>query len=218
MITVKLFTFNPFQENTYILSDESGACVIIDPGMNNQEEERVFSSFITKNQLKPVLLLNTHTHIDHITGNDFVNRTYKLPLHAHSGGIQFLDSAKVQANFYGLNLETVVPIENFLNDGDIIKFGNSELNVLYTPGHAEGSLCFYAPDSNFVVTGDVLFYQSIGRTDLPTGDYEQLQQSIWKKLFVLPETTLVYPGHGPHTTIGAEKSDNPFVAIGHDTI
>jgi len=218
MITIKLFTFNPFQENTYVLSDETGECVIIDPGMNDATEENILTSYLSNHQLKPVLLVNTHAHIDHIIGNDFVNRTFQLPLYAHAKSVQFLTSAIVQARLYGLNLEKVTPITHFLNDGDVLTFGKSHLQVLYTPGHADGSVCLYAADSNFVVTGDVLFYQSIGRTDLPTGDYDLLQESIWKKLFTLPDTTIVYPGHGPHTTIGSEKSENPFVAIGRDTL
>lgn len=216
MTTIKQFAFNPFQENTYIISDSSGECAIIDPGMNDASEQEALVSYIAKQGLKPVLLLNTHTHIDHILGNDFVQETYKLPLTAHPESAVFLQHAAKQAAAYGLNLGKVTPIEKFIEDGDVVSFGNTTMQVFYTPGHADGSVCFYVPDANFVVTGDVLFCQSIGRTDLPTGDYDVLQNSIWKKLFVLPDITLVYPGHGPHTTIGAEKSDNPYVAIGRE--
>ncbi len=216
MTTIKQFAFNPFQVNTYVLSDSSGECAIIDPGMHDGGEQLQLTEYIRQQGLTPVLLLNTHTHIDHIAGNDFVQKTYGLPLTAHPEAAVFLDHAPAQASVYGLKLENVVTIEKFVEDGDIITFGNTRLEVFYTPGHADGSVCFYCAQSNFVITGDVLFNQSIGRTDLPTGDFDLLQESIWKKLFTLPETTLVYPGHGPHTTIGAEKSDNPFVGIGLD--
>lgn len=216
MISVKQFAFNPFQENTYILSDETGECVIIDPGMSNPAEEEELSSWINSQGLKPVMLLNTHTHVDHILGNEYVATTYQLPLQAHIDAAVILQHAPNHATALGLQLDHVHSIDKFIQDGDRLSFGNTTLEVLFTPGHAAGSVCFYAPDSNLVITGDVLFYQSIGRTDLPTGDYDVLQESIWKKLFTLPETTLVYPGHGPHTTIGAEKSDNPFVGIGRD--
>lgn len=216
MISVKQFAFNPFQENTYILSDETGECVIIDPGMSNPKEEEALTSWINNQKLKPVMLLNTHAHVDHILGNEFIHKTYQLPLQAHAEAAVILEHATTHAAALGLVLENVKSIDKFLKEGDQLSFGHSTLQVLFTPGHAAGSVCFYAPDSNFVITGDVLFYQSIGRTDLPTGDYDVLQESIWKKLFTLPETTLVYPGHGPHTTIGAEKSDNPFVGIGRD--
>ncbi len=218
MTTVKQFAFNPFQVNTYILSDSTGECAIIDPGMNDPLEEEEFSSYIKAQGLKPVLLLNTHTHIDHIAGNDYVQKTYHLPLHAHVESEVFLREAMTHATIFGINLKKVTPIKHFLSEGEQIAFGNTILQILYTPGHAAGSVCFYAPESNFVISGDVLFYQSIGRTDLATGDYDLLQESIWKKLFTLPDSTLVYPGHGRHTTIGAEKSDNPFVAIGHDEL
>ncbi|MDP2723066.1 MAG: MBL fold metallo-hydrolase [Bacteroidales bacterium] len=218
MTKVKQFTFNPFQVNTYILSDETGECAIIDPGMNTPKEEQELSEYIKDQNLKPVLLLNTHTHIDHIAGNEYVQKTYQLPLQAHRESEIFLREAMTHAAVFGIHLEHVTPIEVFLAEGDRVTFGNTTMQILYTPGHAAGSVCFYVPESGFVITGDVLFYQSIGRTDLATGDYDLLQESIWKKLFTLPDNTLVYPGHGPHTTVGTEKSTNPFVAIGRDEL
>ena len=214
MITVKRFVFNPFQENTYILHDETGECIIIDPGMDSQAEEEELSSYIAGNNLKPVLLVNTHAHVDHILGNSFVAEKYGVPLAAHHDSVQFLKRAKDQARMFGIPLDEVKTVDRFLDEGKPLRFGNSSLKVLHTPGHADGSLCFYSPEDKFVITGDVLFNQSIGRTDLPTGDYSVLQRSIWEKLFTLPDETVAWPGHGPETNIGFEKVNNPFVAIG----
>ena len=216
MITVKKFVFNPFQVNTYVLSDEAKACVIIDPGMQGQEEEEELTDQIEANSLKPVMLLNTHAHIDHITGNHFVAERYGIPLIAHEHCVGFLTHALEYAESFGLKMDKAKAIDRFVDEGDEIRFGHSVLKVLYTPGHAAGSLCFYAEKDDFVVTGDVLFNQSIGRTDLRTGNYDQLQQSIWEKLFTLPDKTVVWPGHGPETIIGFEKLHNPFVAIGKE--
>ncbi len=216
MITVKPFTFNPFQVNTYVLSDDSKACVVIDPGMHDSYEKDELMAYIESERLNPVLLLNTHAHVDHIIGNGFVAEKYGIPLVAHEHCVGFLKHAKEYAASFGLTMDNVKSIDRFIADGDEIKIGNASLKVLYTPGHAAGSVCFYSEDDGFVVTGDVLFNQSIGRTDLPTGNYEQLQQSIWEKLFTLPGQTVVWPGHGPETNIGFEKLHNPFVAIGKE--
>ncbi len=216
MITVKRFIFNPFQENTFILNDESGECIIIDPGMDSTQEEDLFTSYIDENQLKPVLLVNTHAHVDHILGNNFVADKYGLQLAAHKDCVHFLKSARGQAQMFGLQMDDTKEIDVFLEEDESLRFGNSSLQIFHTPGHADGSLCFYSEKDSFVITGDVLFNQSIGRTDLPTGDYDLLQKSIWEKLFTLPDETIVYPGHGPETNIGFEKLHNPFVAIGKE--
>ena len=216
MITVKRFPFNPFQVNTYVLSDETKECIIIDPGMQGQNEEQELTDYIDANGLKPILLLNTHAHVDHIVGNSFVAETYNIPLVSHKHCVDFLTNAVAYASTFGLKMGSVKSIDKFIDESEEIKFGNSTLKVLYTPGHADGSLCFYAENDDFVITGDVLFNQSIGRTDLPTGNYDLLQQSIWEKLFTLPESTVAWPGHGPETNIGFEKLHNPFVAIGKE--
>ena len=218
MISVMQFTFNPFQENTYVLSDDTGSCIIIDPGMEDMAEQEMLTGYIESNNLKPALLVNTHAHIDHILGNQFVAKCYNLQLAAHRDSVQFLRSAASQAQLFGLQLGEVKPVDIYLEDGEFLRFGKSSLEIFLTPGHADGSLCFYSKDDGFVITGDVLFNQSIGRTDLPTGDYETLQKSIWEKLFTLPDNTIVYPGHGPETTIGNEKTHNPFVAIGRERL
>ncbi|MBC8319870.1 MAG: MBL fold metallo-hydrolase [Bacteroidetes bacterium] len=216
MISVKKFAFNPFQVNTYLLYDETAECVIIDAGMDGDFEETEITEYINNHNLKPVMLMLTHAHIDHIVGNNFIADTYSLPLTAHKDCVPFLTNATAYAATFGLTMDKVKNIDNYIDENKEIKFGNSKLKVLYTPGHANGSLCFYSPEDNFVITGDVLFNQSIGRTDLPTGNYDLLQQSIWEKLFALPDETVVYPGHGPDTSIGFEKVNNPFVAIGRE--
>jgi hydroxyacylglutathione hydrolase len=214
MITIQKFTFNLFDENTYVLSDESGECIIIDPGMNNALEEKELVDYIKQAGLKPISVILTHAHIDHILGCQFAVKHYNIKMLGHKGCDKFISQAKVQASTFGIPFNGAPNIDNFLIEGDTVSFGNSELKVLYTPGHANGSLCFYSEKDKSVLSGDVLFNQSIGRTDLPTGDYDLLKYSIWEKLFTLPEETVVYAGHGPETTIGSEKINNPFVAIG----
>jgi len=216
MISIKRFSFNPYQVNTYILFDETRECVIIDPGMDNEHENKVFLDFISENNLKPVKLLNTHAHIDHILANDYVAKTFDLKLFSHADSVQFMEGALVYASTFGLQMSAVKEIDEFFTDGQIVEFGNSTIKVLDTPGHADGSICFYGEEDKFVITGDVLFRESIGRTDLKTGNYDLLQKSIWEKLFTLPDDTTAYPGHGPETQIGFEKTHNPYVAIGMD--
>ncbi len=216
MITIKSFAFNPYQVNTYILQDETGECIIIDPGMSGQQEKNVLDDYILDNNLKVVKLINTHAHIDHITANDYVSKKYGVELSAHEKGKPFLNEAQSYASSLGLEMDGIKEVDVFLNDGEFVVFGNSKLKVLYTPGHADGSICLYSEADKFVITGDVLFRESIGRTDLETGNYDLLQKSIWEKLFTLPGETTAYPGHGPETQIGYEKLHNPFVAIGMD--
>jgi glyoxylase-like metal-dependent hydrolase (beta-lactamase superfamily II) len=214
MLKVKKFIFNPFQLNAYIVYNEKGDCLLFDPAVSSSGEMQQLEDFISENNLTPKLLVNTHSHIDHIIGNQKVTDRYGLQLAAHPAGQPFLDRAYDSAARFGLALDGVKEIDISLDEGDTLALGDDVLQVFYTPGHADGSLCFYAEPEGFVITGDVLFYQSIGRTDLPTGDYDLLQKSIWQKLFVLPDETRVYPGHGPDTKIGQEKVNNPFVAIG----
>ena len=206
-----IFQFNSFQVNTFVVWDETKECIIIDPGCLSEKECKVLTRFIAENHLQPVRLVNTHYHIDHILGNKFVKNYYRLPVEAHQAGKAFWDNASVWAANFGMNQDDLVAPDAYLQDGDEIKFGHSSLKVLYTPGHADGSICFYNKDENYVVVGDVLFHTSIGRTDLPTGNYDILRQSITEKLFTLPDETVVYPGHGPKTTIGFEKMHNPFL-------
>jgi len=211
MITIQQFTFNPYQENTYVLSDESGECVIIDPGMYDGQEQNSFVKKIKEAGLKPVLLLNTHCHIDHVFGNKFVFDNWGLKPQFHKGELFVLQSVPGYAPQMGLNYEMSPEPEVYLEETGTVTFGNSTLELIFAPGHAPAHLCFYAKEDGFLIGGDVLFRNSIGRTDLPGGNHQQLLNNIREKLFVLPADVVVYPGHGPSTTIGFEKQNNPFL-------
>lgn len=209
---IKKFVFNLFQENTYVLYDESKECVIIDPGCYTQEEEKELENFILDNDLKPVALLNTHCHIDHILGNQFVSEKWKIGLQAHPLDLFLLENAYQSSSMFGLSNYKHSPLpDKLLQENDTIKFGNSYLKVVFVPGHSPGHICFYSPEELFIISGDVLFQGSIGRTDLPGGDFHTLLNSITEKLFSLPEETKVYCGHGPSTVLAFEKEHNPFL-------
>jgi hydroxyacylglutathione hydrolase len=211
MISIHSFIFNGFQENTYIMHDESRECVIVDPGCYEPHEQQSLQQYIKQLDLKPVLLFNTHCHIDHILGNQFVMDTYQLPLHMHEGEIFTYKDANKWAAMFGMS-EIAVP-ENlqFVTDTDTLAFGQSKLELVFTPGHSMASLSLYNREEKFGIVGDVLFYESIGRTDLPGGNFDTLIQSIQNKLFEWSDDTRVFSGHGPMTTIGHEKVYNPFL-------
>jgi len=211
MANIASFTNNPYQENTYILYDGTGECAIIDPGMENGREQNVVVNFIRDHKLKPVLLLNTHCHIDHVLGNKFIFDQYGLKPQFHEGELGMLEAVISYAPGMGIRYEPSPVPEVFLPETGSVKFGNTELTLIFAPGHSPAHLCFYDKDANLLVGGDVLFRNSIGRTDLPGGNLTQLLNNIEQKLFTLPEDCTVYPGHGPHTTIGFEKQTNPFL-------
>ena len=211
-IQIEGFTFNNFQENTYLLIDEKKDCVIIDPGCSTRAEENFFLEFIRNNQLNPVALLNTHAHLDHIMGNQFIQTEFNLDHYLHKDDLPTLESAPRSAAIYGIPDFTPSPTPNkLLNGGEKLKFGNIELEVLFTPGHAPGHVVFYNEKEKFVINGDVLFRGSFGRYDLPGGNLETLKKSIKEVMFKLPEDTIVYSGHGPATSIGNEKYSNPIL-------
>ncbi|MEO5571425.1 MAG: MBL fold metallo-hydrolase [Bacteroidia bacterium] len=211
MLKIDSFTFNAFQENTYILSDESKECLIIDPGCYDSFEKDEIATFIETQKLKPVKLLNTHCHIDHVLGNKFIADKYKLQIELNFLEIPLIRAVAEYAPQYGMFCEPSPEPFALLKEGDSIKFGNSALKILFTPGHSPGSICFFNEQEEFIISGDVLFQMSIGRTDLPGGNYDTLIKSIREKLFVLNDQVKVYPGHGPMTTIGFEKRNNPFL-------
>ncbi len=213
MLHIKAFTFNPVQENTYVVYNETGECCIIDPGCYFSGEEQELKNFITDNNLRPVYLLNTHCHLDHIFGNRFIHKTFGLTLHIHPREKQLLDLGPTQGQMWQLPFDNYDGEIQYLNEGDVIALGNEPLDVLLTPGHSPGHLCFYSKVHKFVIAGDTLFNGSIGRTDLPGGDFKTLEQSIKIKLYTLPEDVIVYPGHGDSTTIGDEMKTNPFVKM-----
>lgn len=211
MISIKGFTFNPVAENTYVLFDETGECTIVDPGMYNASEQNQLVNFIRENRLRPVLLLNTHCHYDHIFGNKFVYDNWGLKPQFHKGELPMLQAMPSYIAMLGLQYELSPEPEVFLPEQGKVSFGNSALELIFAPGHSPAHLCFYGREDNFLIGGDVLFYNSIGRTDLPGGSHTQLISSIRNNLFVLPDDCEVFPGHGQPTTIGFEKQYNPFL-------
>ncbi len=203
---------NPWQVNTIILSDETNECVIIDPGCFNDDEKQQIQDFISANGLNPVRLLHTHLHLDHLFGTRFIAETYSIKPEAHPDDEFFIEQTKNYAAQFGVVIEQNPPeLSNYLNNNDEVKFGNTTLRIIHVPGHSPGGVAFYSESDKILVAGDVLFKDSIGRTDLPGGDLDTLLSNIKSKLFVLPEDTVVYPGHGPSTTIGYEKETNPFL-------
>lgn len=212
MIHIKSFVFNPYQENTYLLYDETGECVIIDPGMYDGNDQNSLVKFIAEKKLKPVLLLNTHCHIDHVLGNKFVYDTYGLLPQFHKGEEVVLNSVVSYAPQMGMRYEVSPLPETYLPETGFIRFGESEMEILFCPGHSPAHLCFYGKENKILIGGDVLFYRSIGRTDLPGGNFDQLISSIREKIFTLPDDTRVYPGHGQSTMVGFEKQFNPFLS------
>lgn len=213
MIRVHAFTFNPFEENTYVLYDETREAVIIDPGCFEKEEQDELVEFIAAKMLKVKILLNTHCHIDHVLGNYFVKEKYKVPFLIHPTEGPVLRAVKSYASNYGFPGYTEVLPDGELREGANVNFGSSSLEILFVPGHSPGHIALYEPGQSLLIAGDVLFNRSIGRTDLPGGNMETLLASIHQKLFVLPDEVTVYPGHGPVTTIGEEKIHNPFCAL-----
>ena len=213
MIQIQPFTFNPFAENTYVVYDETGEGVIIDPGCYERAEQMALGEFIERNKLTIKYLLNTHCHIDHVLGNYFVKEKYKVPFLIHQKDEPVLKAVKSYAPNYGFASYTEALPDKYIDENDVIEFGTTALKVLFLPGHAPGHVGFYHEESLSLISGDVLFEQSIGRTDLPGGNFDILINSIQQKIFALPDDVTVYPGHGDTTTVGQEKVSNPFCAI-----
>jgi glyoxylase-like metal-dependent hydrolase (beta-lactamase superfamily II) len=208
-VTVQVFTFNAFQENTIVIKDSLNNCIIVDPGCYDRNEQQILLNFIKDNNLRPLALLNTHSHIDHILGNSFVKRTFDMPHYMHIDDLLTMRSVESYAHVYGFNgYEPSTEPSHIIQGGEKLTFGEIELQVLHTPGHAPGHVVYYAEKEGFVINGDVLFKGSFGRVDLPGGDLDILKASIFNVMFKLPEDTIVYCGHGEQTTIGAEKKSN----------
>jgi hydroxyacylglutathione hydrolase len=210
-MNVHRLTFNDFAENTYILSDDTGECVIVDPGCSNDAERHQLDTFIANNHLSPSILINTHGHIDHIYGLNYVHEKYGLDLHIHQGEKVVIDMAPQIGQMYGIPFDKVDIPMHHIDENSTVKFGATLLEIFFTPGHSPASVCFFHRESGQLIVGDVLFQGSIGRTDLPGGDYDTLIGSIVDNLFSLSDEVLVYPGHGPETTIGVERASNPFL-------
>jgi hydroxyacylglutathione hydrolase len=211
MTRVYQLTYGPFAENTYVIADDDLNAIIVDPGMYHPDENVQFFEFINSHQLKPCRLLLTHAHLDHVFGVNWVNKTYGLIPEIHNDDQIVYDSAEVVAKQYGLNMNQLVPSNISLVHNQVFKFGESEFRIIHTPGHSPGSVCFRNDNEGYIISGDVLFQGSIGRTDLPGGDYNVLMRSINEHIISLDEDTIVYSGHGPVTNVGQEKVSNPFL-------
>lgn len=211
MIKIKTFVFNSFQVNTYLLINDNNEGLIIDAANYTPAEDQELLSYIRDNNIQIRKHLLTHAHVDHILGADFVEKTFNVKPATHKDSMFFWNSAEEFASVFGIEIRKPSAPNVFYTQDDEFSFGNEAIKVIHAPGHADGSLCYYFPESNMLFTGDVLFASSIGRTDLPTGNMETLLRSVREKLFVLPDETMVYPGHGPSTTIGDEKRGNPFL-------
>lgn len=209
---VETLVFSPFQENTYIVHDETGSCVVIDPGMLDSSEKSYFDEIIKRFNLKIEMVINTHCHLDHIFGAKYVVDTYNVPFLCHADDIFLIAQAKSHGQMYGLPFnDEPVAVSKTFNHGEIITFGNSSFEVLHIPGHSPGGVAFYSKKDSLAIVGDILFRRSIGRSDLPGGNHEQLIDGIQAHLLTLPDDTKIYSGHGASTTIGEERVSNPFL-------
>jgi metallo-beta-lactamase family protein len=214
MLKIAKFEFSLFGINTYAVYDpKEGKCVIVDPGMINTEEENAIVNFIERNNLTVTNIINTHLHVDHAVGVSFAKKRFGVPVLGHKDDEFLGKRLQMQADAFGI-MEKIedVSIDTYLKEGDIIKVGSGKLEVLHVPGHSPGSIALYDKEDDFVITGDALFQGSVGRTDLPGGNGTQLIKAIRENLLPLPDSTVVYPGHGPATTIGRERAANPFLA------
>jgi glyoxylase-like metal-dependent hydrolase (beta-lactamase superfamily II) len=215
MITIQDFCFSAFQENTYVLYNELKEAIIIDPGCYTRIEEKILSDFIRKENLKPSLLLNTHCHLDHVFGNNYVSETYGLTAHIHPNEQIVLDRLPEAADKWGVPTEAYKGPIQYIQEGEIIQFGSDSFKVLLTPGHSPGSVCFYHAEQDFMIGGDLIFKDGVGRTDLPGANPLDLIKSIRTQIFPLPDSLTIYSGHGPATTWGREKEYNPYIKYIH---
>ena len=210
MTKIKVFVFNPFQENTFLLYDETNECVIVDAGCNEEHEFQEVDKFISDNNLVLKNIINTHCHIDHIMGNAYFTEKYNVGSIAHKEDMPLLERSNDMAMAFGFNVQKPPMPTEFIEEGDEIKFGNTILKIIHVPGDSPGSIVLLNEEDEFMIVGDVLFSGSIGRTDLPGGDYDTLISGIKSKLFSLNGEIVVYPGHGEITTIDKERNNNPF--------
>jgi glyoxylase-like metal-dependent hydrolase (beta-lactamase superfamily II) len=212
MVSVRVFCFNAFSENTFLIESNS-SCIVVDPGCYESSEYKELTDYIEAHHLTPQSIINTHCHIDHVLGVDYLKHHYNIPFIIGEKELPVLHSAKLIAPVYGFNMFKEPDHDRLLTEGEEIVVGDSSWSVLDVPGHSPGHIALYEAHSKICLAGDVLFLNSIGRTDLPGGDYDTLINSIRTKLFVLPDDVVVYPGHGPETTIGEEKINNPFCGL-----
>ncbi len=208
---IACLTFNPIQENTYLLWDDTSECVVIDAGNSSPREDAALDDFIARHGLKPVLAANTHGHFDHTLGVEHLKQRYGIPFALSSKDCFLVDNAATSGSVFGVRIGAMPSTDIDLEQQQVIRFGQTRLQILRTPGHTPGHVAFYEPESKSLFTGDTLFRESIGRTDLPGGDYSWIMRSILDVIVPLGEEVRVYPGHGPETTIGHELLYNPFI-------
>ena len=208
---IKVFHFNPIQVNTYIVSDETGEAIIIDPGNCRSYEDEQIREYVEQKQLKLRYIVNTHPHIDHIAGNGWCVEEYGAQVLLHKAGMPIYDKAYAYAIAFGMEIDKMPTPSKFLEENDEISIGNTSFSVFYTPGHCDGSICLYFKDEKIIFTGDLIFELSVGRSDLPTGDEEVLQKSIKEKIFALDDEVIILSGHGGKTTVGKERTLNPYI-------
>jgi hydroxyacylglutathione hydrolase len=211
MISVKNFVFNELGVNSFVLYDETNECIVVDPGCSTDNQKEELMAYITGHKLKPVYIVNTHGHFDHIFGNAWSKSVFNCPLLMHQDDKPLIEDADKYAGIFGLAVERPPMPDRYLKSGEFLHFGDSCVKILHVPGHSPGSVCLYAESGKLLIGGDVLFSGSIGRTDLMGGDHELLIKGIQEKLMTLPRDTIVWPGHGPKTTIGHEYDTNPFL-------
>jgi glyoxylase-like metal-dependent hydrolase (beta-lactamase superfamily II) len=211
MITIQDFCFSAFQENTYVLYNDLKEAIIIDPGCYTRIEEKVLTDFIRKENLKPILLLNTHCHLDHVFGNNYISETYGLTASIHPNEQIVLDRLPEAAAKWGVPTDAYKGPIQYIQEGEMIQFRNDQFKVLLTPGHSPGSVCFYHAEQDFMIGGDLIFKDGVGRTDLPGANPSDLIKSIREQIFPLPDSLTIYSGHGPATTWGREKEYNPYI-------
>ncbi len=213
MLTIESLVFNAFQVNTYLVKNEQGDCLVLDPAFYSPEEINTFDRYISSRGLNIIGQLNTHCHVDHVLGVKHMRTAYDCPLRAHQDESGLLNNAPLMGEVYGLRVEPLSAIDKPIADKELIEIGTDFLEAILVPGHSPGSLSFYSPEGGFVITGDALFQGSIGRTDLPGGDFDTLISSIQTRLLTLPPKTVVYPGHGDPTSIESEAINNPFLGM-----
>ncbi|CVI68406.1 putative metallo-hydrolase [Alistipes sp. CHKCI003] len=204
-------TFNPIQENTYVVWDDTLECVVVDAGNSTERENAALRNFIEQHGLKPVAAVNTHGHFDHVLGVEWLRRTYGIPFALSSKDRFLLDGAETGSTVYGVKVGAMPSVDLDLDEEPEIRFGRTSLQVIPTPGHTPGHVSLYEPESKTLFTGDTLFRESIGRTDLPGGDYSWIMRSILDRIVPLGEEVRICPGHGPESTIGHELLYNPFI-------
>ncbi len=211
MLHIYRFVFNPFEVNSYLVSNESGDSILFDAAADGPEDFELFDRFLSEKSLRLIAIINTHAHVDHLPGLNYLIQKYSIPFYLHRDDVFLLEQAELQGLAFGFDIQSPSPPDEYLEEGDRVDLGGEKLEVLHVPGHSPGSLVFYSGESGFLISGDVLFHSSIGRSDLPGGDQEQLVNGIKEKILTLDEDLVVYPGHGPSTTIGHEKRFNPFL-------